>query len=255
MITPEMVAAGMRVVNGIANVTVDFINKLKAKKEAAEQATKDAATAAENIALAFTAIYANEFNRLTTGTSSNAYAFVKSCWKYIQDNPIGTDKKALLGGTPQPIYKIVFVPTKDGAKEIKLVKCTRTVADGKATDTNETTVQSQVFAKCALLDKESILPLNDAENYAKVNFNMDLWQRATGFISGIADKELTAAEIEKWKNATVANDGTATPTTTGADIPPVKPATDTKKINTLWIVGGVLGFGLLGALIWALTKK
>ena len=244
----ELINQGVQIVGGLVNFGTDLFQKLNAGKQAAQQAIKDKFIAAENIAKAYSDIYLKYFTNVTAGASGPAWQNVKSYWEYIKNNPLPTDKKALLRGVPQPIYIMEYVASGNSSK-IVLKKVTRTVkSQTEIIDSNPVIIrESPMYSNDIPIVKNKItLPVNYATSMAESEFDMALYDRAIKFIMGTDTTALTAADVANWKGGlpstgTGASGSNAPTPPSGGEFPVVPQTTQPKQGSSMLIILAVLG--------------
>lgn len=245
-ITPEMIAQGMKVIEGIANIAVDFINKLKEKQEAASQAVKDRAAAALNIVKAWSDTYATAFNAVTTGSSAPAYAWIKAKQKYTLDNPLPLTKQEKITGKNGYFFDFKKVGNTWNCEFIKRIDGVNTVIDTKTFQDSpifNAGSNASAVGKPYTIGTTILLPNNYAVDFTNANFDTSLYNRAIGFVMGQAGQTLTDSEVEKWKSPTVETTTTVQTTQTTPDSQPNK-GMDSGTKSKLLLYGGI-GLGVL----------
>lgn len=246
----ELINQGVQVVGGIVNFTTDIFAKLNAGKLASQQAIKDKFIASENIAKAYSAVYSKIFQSMTEGASGAAWSTVKSYWEYMKNNPLATDKKALLSGAPQPIYLIEFVPEGNSSKIVLKTVLRKVTSPTTFVDSNPVIVKtSPLYANdIPLIQQRVILPASYATEKSKSEFDYLLYERALKFISGTNTTALTQADVDKWKGGLpsvpdVPSGGNMPPPPSGGtDFPIEKSETNPKQgSSSMLIILAVLG--------------
>ncbi len=232
-ITPDMVQAGVKIVSGLINTTVEAIAKIKASKDSKIQYIKDEATAAENILIAYTEEYKRIWNTLAIEEKPQ-FDFINKCLDYIKNNPPPKDFGKLGGSTTSYGLSISFQNNS-----IKLLKVPANTVIYELTNSGNTKIYNQQIR----------LPLVWVENEIKKAPIYNEYMLATSFLT--TGTRLPTEVVEKWKNGVQA---AAEITATQAA---EKAATDRKAINKKYIIAliivGILAIG--GVSLYFLYKR